>query len=309
MSKYRFDQHMDAPSALFFARQLEYIRPKIFEKKFPEFKARKFLPINNEVNSGAETITVRSMEEFGAAKLASALSGAAPRVDLAATESSQHFRSITAAYGWSIQEARAAMMAGLPLDMKKANAARKVIEQKIDEVLLVGDTAMGLTGLFNLSGTMTYSTPNGALGSKAWTSKTPLEVVKDLSTMVIQMAEDSKDQEIPDSLLLPIQRLAYIKNTKMGDGESVSILNHFLANNPNISYVDSSWRLTTAGGSSSNRAVLYRRDPEALEGLISQEFEQLPPQFLNYEVLTNCHARVGGVGLYLPNSVMYADNI
>ena len=46
-----------------------------------------------------------------------------------------------------------------------------------------------------------------------------------------------------------------------------------------------------------------------LEAICPIIFEQLAPQFEGYEVLTNCHARCGGVVLYYPKSVSYADYI
>jgi hypothetical protein len=50
-------------------------------------------------------------------------------------------------------------------------------------------------------------------------------------------------------------------------------------------------------------------DPEILQGVITQEFEMLPPQLRGFESVTYCHARVGGLELRYPKALAYADDV
>ena len=43
------------------------------------------------------------------------------------------------------------------------------------------------------------------------------------------------------------------------------------------------------------RMLTYQRDPEILELIIPQDFEQFPPQARNLAFVVPCHARIGGV--------------
>jgi hypothetical protein len=55
--------------------------------------------------------------------------------------------------------------------------------------------------------------------------------------------------------------------------------------------------------------VCYRKDPNVLELIVPQEFEQFPPQERNLEVVINCHMRCGGVVCYYPLAISFGDGI
>jgi hypothetical protein len=235
-----------------------------------------------------------------------------PSVNLFGRETTTKIRGIGASYSYSMQEARAAMLAGLPLDARKAAAARHAIEQKIDDVICVGNTddfGITLSGLFTLSGTETYANPNGAAGSPTWALKTPDEILEDLHGMARQVHTNSKGIESPDNMVMPLDSYGLISTRRMGDGDARTILAKFLADDPHVKTVNTSHRLSSNSGWSGRRVVCYRKDPNKLEALIPQEFEQFAPQFDGMIVKTNCHARVGGVILYFPKSVIYCDGV
>lgn len=308
--KYDFAR-MDASDAVFFTRQLEVIRPQLFEVTYPELKGRRLVPINTTIHPGAEEYTYRVYDRVGVAKLVADYANDFPRVDILGTESTQKIRSIGDSYGWSIQEARAAQMAQLNLDVRKAMAARAAIELLIDEILLVGSTSLGVTmeGLFNLTGVNTYTVPNGVAGSPLWANKTPGEILADAVGMVSKVYTDSNEVESPDTLVLPTDSHGLMATLPIGDGDNRTVLSRFLADSQHIRFVETSHRLNTAGSGGGRRMVAYKRDPNKLEGLLPQDFEQMPPQYEAMQVVTFCHARVGGVVSYFPKSIIYADGI
>lgn len=51
---------MDAGESIFFARELEYIKAKTYDIKFPQLKARELLPVEFEANAGAESTLITS---------------------------------------------------------------------------------------------------------------------------------------------------------------------------------------------------------------------------------------------------------
>jgi hypothetical protein len=58
-----------------------------------------------------------------------------------------------------------------------------------------------------------------------------------------------------------------------------------------------------------DRAIVYDKSPEVLEALVPVEFEQFAPQMVGLETITECQARLGGVVLYRPKAVLYADGL
>lgn len=303
----------DAAESMFFARQLEFIRPGLLEVLYPDLIGKTLVPVNNSVPAGAEQYTYRVSDHVGTAVVTSDYSERAPTADVKGFEYTQQIRGIQIAYQYTLQEARAAMVAGLPLDVRKAMAARDVAERKLDDVIFNGDTAGTLVGLLGLSNTNTYTIPNGAKGVATWfdtngvATKTPDEVVQDMHKATNKIVTDSLNIERPDTMLLPLTSYDFISTTRMGFGSDRTILEFFLSTSPFIKQVVQSHKGETAGVSSGRRMVVYKRDPMKLEVIIPQEFEQLPPQQEGFRLITHCHMRTGGVVLYYPKSVLYAD--
>ena len=313
--KFRFD-NMDASENVFFSRQLEQIRAQAFEVQYAALKGFDFVPAKTDFHPGVEDYTYRVFDKVGRAMLSSNGSDKGPRVDLKGFETTAKFKTLKDSYGYNIQEARNAMMAQMDLNGRKAKAARDAIMTLNDDAILLGANApdsqlvgSGFTGLFTLSGTEVYAVPNGGTGSTLWTSKTPDEVVQDMHGMVFQVEQNSNEIEKCDTMILPLSRKGLVSSTRMGDGSNQTILTHFLETNGSIKRVEFSQKLNANTAWTGARAMAYKKDPEKLECLIAVAFEQLPPQYDGYEVLTHCQARVGGTICYFPKSVVYANNI
>jgi len=60
---------LDANESIFFARQLEYIRPKAYDVKRAKLSALEVMPIDTSTNPGAEYITYRQYDSVGSAKV------------------------------------------------------------------------------------------------------------------------------------------------------------------------------------------------------------------------------------------------
>lgn len=308
--KFRFD-NMDASENAFFSRQLETIRAQAFEVRYAELKGKTLVPVKTDIHPGAEEYTYRVYDRVGRAAVSSDASDRGPDVEIKGTEKTQKIRTLKAHYKFSIQESRAAQMAQSDLDARKARAARDSIETLHDDIMLVGDAESGMKGLFTLSGTETYTVPNGQSGSTLLTTMTPDEIVQVLHAMVYQVNQNSSEIETCDTLVLPLARRGLIMSTRMGDGSNDTIYTHFMATNGHIKRIEWSQKLNAApaGEWVGCRAVAYKNSPDKLECLMPVPFDQLPPQWDGYTVKTHCHARNGGIVLYFPKSVIYADNI
>lgn len=303
----------DAGESAFFARQLEEIRGRSYDLKLIELKARMLIPVDNSVPPGADAVTYRQYTSFGVAKMVASYAEDFPRADVYGKEFTVRPKSIGASYGYNVQEIRAAQMTGLPLEQRRANAARRAIEEKIDSIAQVGDTDTGLTGFLNQGTFTSYVIPSGS-GSgatQAWTTKTPSEILADMNGIVNAVISNTKEVEHPDTMLLPIDQYTLIAVTPFSaqNASNVTILEMFLRNNPWVSEVEPWYALKGAGASTSDRMVVYKRDPDHLMLVIPQEFEQFPPQVKGMEFVVPCHARCGGVQVPYPLAIAYGDHI
>jgi hypothetical protein len=130
-----------------------------------------------------------------------------------------------------------------------------------------------------------------------------------MNSAVHTIVTTTKEAEKPDTMLLPVDKYAYIASTPLQAGSDTTILQFFLRNSPYITSVEPWDKLTGAGAGPTNRMMVYRRDPDALQLVIPQEFESFPPEQEGLNSVIACHARTAGVQCYYPMSVLYADGI
>jgi hypothetical protein len=301
----------DAGESAFFARELEEVRARSYDLKLIELKGRMLVPVDNSVPPGADAVTYSQYTSSGMAKLISSYAEDFPRADIFGKQFTVHPKSLGASYGYNIQEIRAAQMTGLPLEQRRANAARRAIEEKIDKMAQIGDADTDCTGLLNQSAAGTYVIPNGASGSQTWALKTPVEILADLNGIANSIVSTTVEVEHPDTIVLPIAQFLLISVTPWSpqNASNVTILEMFLKNNPWVSEVEPWYACKGAGSGSTDRMVCYKRDPDHIMLVIPQEFEQFPPQVKGMEFVVPCHARCAGVQVPYPLSIAYGDGI
>lgn len=302
--------HLDANESIFFLRELDFIKSKSYDVQYPELKARSLIPVSFEAGAGAETITYEQYDQVGMAKIVSSYADDLPRADIKGKEFTSRVRSLADAYGYNIQEIRAAKMAGKPLEQRKANAAKRAMMQKEDSIAALGDADFGLIGLINHPNISSTTLPaDGTGASTLWSTKTPLLIIRDLNKVANFIVENTKEVEQPNTMLMPVEKYNYIATTPVGDNADKTILKFFLDNSPYIKEVIPWNKLKAAGAGGLDRMIAYDKNPEKLTLEIPQDFEQLDLEQRGLEFLVPCHSRCGGVIIYYPLSVVYADGL
>lgn len=304
-----FGGRMDAAESAYIARELEEIRAQTYDIKYPNLIARTLIPVNNAIPAGAEVVTYKQFDMVGAAAIIASYADDLPRSDVLCKSFSVSPKDLGASYGYNYREAKVAEYTGIPLDAKKAEAARRAVEQLIDKIGKTGDTSTGLLGLLNQPNTSLYTVPNGASGFPDWARKTPDEIIKDINGIINGIVSSTSEVEIPDTLLLPTEQYTFITSTPRSSNSDTTIAAYVLANNPYLKEIVPWNILNQAGASSADRMVAYRKDSNALEFYIPEEFNQLPPEKRNLEVIVDCVARCGGVVVFYPLSISYGDGI
>jgi hypothetical protein len=259
--------------------------------------------VDNSVPEGAASYNYTMWEMIGMAQIIANYADDLPNVGVLAYEHPTPIRSLGSKYDYSIQDMRAAAMAGVPLDAQKARAARRAIEQAIDYIAALGDTPAGLPGMLNNG-----NVPLAAVVNAPWDTATALQIVQDLVLIEQTVITQSLETQVPDTLLLDPYSYGLLLNPMTLTGDStLTILKHFLATSDNIKNVARWSRLTDAGAQGVTRGVCYQRDPEVLQLIIPKEFNQLPPQPKNLAFVVPCEARIGGVDIRYPLGMVYFD--
>lgn len=311
-------EKLDAKDAIFFARELEHVKSRTYDTQFPEFKARSLIPVSYEANTGAETIKYDTFTEVGIAKVVANYAKDFPRADIKGEENVSFVRSLGDSYGYSIQDIRAASLAGKPLQQRKANAARRAIGQLEESIAWYGDAAYKLGGMLSNVNIPSGTLPaDGTGASTQLKDKTPDQIIRDLNDCANSIVETTKGVEMPNTLLLPIEQYTYIASTPRSSTSDTTILEYFLQNNPFITQVDwlNQLKEPTAGWASVGLSftgdimIAYNRSPDKLTLEIPQDFEQFAPQLNKMEYEVECHERIGGVLIYYPLSMNICEGV
>jgi hypothetical protein len=313
---------MDAADSAFFARELEQIKARVWERQYPPYSAWDLFPLSTEIDPGAETIVWQEMDRVGVAKVISAYATDLPRVDVYGTENVSQIRTVGDSYGFSNQDIRAARLAGKPLDSRKAQAARQAMDATMNRVAWFGDRKHGLKGVLETANAnlVIAATAVAAPNGTAWSStsgKTPAEILADLHNLYQASRTASNDVERIDTIVLPPDPYGYINTEPRSTTSDTTILEFFRRTHPEVRTVTTAVELTSVpaaslpsgAASAANVAMAYSRSDEKLTHEIPMMFTQHTEQIQGLEHVVPCEGRTGGVIVYRPVSISFMEGI
>ena len=314
MSEY---MHLDANESIFFNRELETIRAKSYDVKYDDnFKMLALLPISMEGDPLDTQITHRVFGRVGVAKMGGGdYATDFPSVDVFGSEVTVKVYPIQASYKYNKDEIARAARANKPLEQMRANAARKAIDKKLNDVAMNGDTVTGATGLFNASGISSYTVPAGATGSKTnWETKTADEILADLYGISNQIISNTKGIEVPDIIALPLTSYQLIERKRISNDSEKTILTYFLENSKSIKQIVWFNELETAAPTDtaydSNKAMFcWKNDADHLVFDLPMPFTQEELMVDGLEYVVPCRAKTAGVTIFYPLSCAKAYGI
>lgn len=231
------DTRITDGDAVFMQRQLEAIESQTYDVLYPDLEARDVFTTNSFGGAGAQTLTYRSYGRVGSAAVINARAIDLPKSDIHGKEYSIGVKSMGVAYDFDIDEIAAAQMAGMPLEARKAMAARRGYEELVNKIVWDGHKETGLKGLFDNQDITRSNVAAGVAGGTEWEKKTPDEILADMNAAAAAMYTSTKKIHKPDTLLLPVAKWAYIAQTPRSPMSDTTILQYFLANNQFIKSV------------------------------------------------------------------------
>jgi len=308
---------LDQGETIFFEQELEHVKAKAYQKKYPLMKALNGLfPISTEADPADETITYEMFDEVGVAKIIASYADDLPVADIKGERFTSDIRGIGTSYGYSIQEIRKGSKTGKPLKQSKANSSKRANDQEVNRIAWYGDSKYNLVGfLFHPNVTSEIVQVGATSGNSLWSGKLPSEILTDMNAAVTDTIELTNGVEAPDTMILPIAQYALIQKTPLAAGSDTTILQFFLANNPSITRIDWVNELKdvtpapTGASGPVNVMATYTREADHLSLEIPQFFEQLPPEPRNLAYKVACHSRCGGMIIAYPLSVRLVEGV
>jgi len=296
---------LDATGAVFFQRELEHIKSQTYDVQYGDLMYRELFPVNSDVNPGATTITYRTYDSVGTANIINSYSSDLPRADVAGKETTIPVRTIAASFGYSVKEIKSASMANFSLDQRRAGAARRAIEEKMNEVAFNGDAESNLPGLFSNTDITETAVADGASATKVWVDKTPDEIILDVTNACSVMYEGTQKVEKPSRLVCPPAQWNLLWSTPRATGSDMNIAQWILANSPFIKEIVASQEMQAAGSGGEDMFMIYNPDPSKLQLEIPEDITFLPAQEQNLEMVVPVTSEFAGLNIYYPKSLAF----
>jgi hypothetical protein len=299
--------NLDAAETMFFERELESVKSRTYDAIRAPLKALELIPMSTDAGAGAETITYQQFDMTGIAKIVANYDDDLPRANVKGKEFTSRVKSIGNSFGYSLQEVRAAQLAGSPLNARLATAAGRAQREKWNRLAFYGDEEHGIQGWLNNVNVPSSAVVAGESTNTEWSTKTADEILKDMNDAVTQVINTTNGAEQPDTIVLPINQYRLINTTARSANSDLTILQYFERNNPGVSV---EWANELAGSfDGENGFIVYRRDPETMTLEMPSPFEMLPVQEGGFEYVVPCHSRFGGVIVYYPLSMAFKTGI
>lgn len=303
-------------TAAFFARELDYVKSKAYDKQYPELSALQYLPITSEVNEGAETTTWYGYEVTGMAEIINNYADDLPRADVKGKPTTVEIVSVGNSYGYNAQEMRASVYTGKNLDARKGTAAKRAHDLKVNYIAFCGDKHTKLVGIFSEdAGIPEYALSEVDVDGKKYTDfahKTPDQILGDLNGIQKFTDKLTKSVERPDTLALPSHIYMDLSTRRIPETQT-TILSFLKDHAPYIKNWESWNELSNDSDmfnpSKKNVMFLYTKDPDKFSLEIPMPFKQYPVQIKNLETVVPCESRCAGLTIYYPLSMALAFGI
>ena len=225
------DARLSDADGLYFQRQLEVIEQTTYDVLYPDLEARECFPTLTLGGAGATSLTYRSYDRVGKAQVINARATDLPKSDISGREYSINVKSVGCAYDYDIDEVASAQMSGMPLEARKAMAARRGYEEYINDAVWYGDITGGFVGLFAQPNIAHNPVVAGASTKTTWVDKTPDEILFDLNNACGAMYAATKKIHKPTEIWLPVAEWNYINTTPRSAVSDTTILGYFINNN------------------------------------------------------------------------------
>ena len=307
-----FDSAEDA--SVFFARELDYVKSKSYDKQYPEMTALKIFPISHEVNEGAETVTYYSYEKTGFAKIISNYATDLPRADVKGKPTTSNIKSIGDSYGYSMQDMRASRLANKSLDVRRGEAAKYQIDRKMNELAWAGDADSGLMGVLSANNNVpvyTLANSTGTPTSTAWADKDQDEIIADIKGMRQFMATTTMNVEVPDTVVIPPSVRIELSGRRI-EHTSDTIFSFIQKAFPELTWVEAPELEANSGACNpygQKLILMFKNDPEKFTIEVPLDYYQYAAQPKGLEIQIPCEARMAGAIIYYPMSMLIAAGV
>lgn len=310
----------------YFVNQLDNLDPRLYQPLVSvswgrDIKLRPGITMSNESTSfirsafaAAGSLANPTGNSGGNMPWVSAETTAIPGVSINGERVVLPLRLLAREISYTSPELDRSQLLGQPIDAQKMDAFNVIYQMNTDQMVYVGSSDVGATGLLNSALVTSGAVANGASGSPLWVNKTALEILADVNTLLTSCWLASAYAVCPSSLRLPPAQFSYISSQLVSSAGSISILQFLKQNsialNINGKELDIQpikW-LPGLGADSTDRMMVYTNELDRVR------FPMVPVRrevayYQGIRFIAPYLWAFGEVELVYPETVQYADGI
>lgn len=315
----------------FFVSQLAHVEPEVLMIQYADIQYPDLIPVDDSAWDWAPQITWFSGDGTGEPKEIANAGDDIPLAQLSRDIHQVDVSMFALGFGYTEADIQSAMRVGTNLSSEQAMNVRRLVEEKIEDIIWEGDTRHQWESFLNSSLVTNQAAAFGDGGMNAsnrlWTNKTATEILKDINTALSGVRETTSRVEMADTLCLPPAACdllswmhlpqtdrslwSYIMENnvytnKTGRQLSIYEINELDTAGPAVSGTTE----RTEGGEGTGRMIAYRRSPDVLKFHMPMPFSFFNPRMENsLKYLVDGIFRTGGLEIRRPGAMRYIDGI
>lgn len=305
----------------YYVNQLENLDKRLYEPLTSiswgrDIKLRSGITMSNESTSFIQSAFAGAgtLDSVGNMPWISAETTAIPGVSVNGQKIVLPLRLLGREVAYTSVELERSQLTGQPIDVQKMDALNILYQMNTDQMVYIGSTDVGATGLINNADVTATGVANGAGGSPLWINKTPTEILADVNTLITATWKAAAYAVCPGKLLLPPAQFAYISSQLISSAGSQSILKFLIENcislqiNGKALDIQPVKWLTGAGADSEDRMVAYTNE----ENRVRYPMVPIRRETAYYQGIRYTAPYIWAFGemeFVYPETVQYADGI
>lgn len=322
-------QILDAQTISLIGNETLAINSRVYAAMYPNFDYARLISVDTSGGEWSNGVETYFTDFTGEARWQSLGAKDVPVVSVSQSATTRKVLELAVGYDWHIGETQRVANSRAPAEIfnvveRRARAAREVAERKIYEITLLGDSAVGYSGMLNYSGVTTTTAAADGTGGVTWWvdaagvgTKTPAQIVRDINVALSGVSRATLDVVLANTLLIPQSAMEYIAATPYSATTMETILSFIMRTNRYTLETGQPLTIrglreleTAAAGGTTGRMVAYFNSPEYAKLHLNMPFNFLPQyQDGPFSFKVPGLARTGGVEFLSEKAVRYVDGI
>jgi len=238
--------------------------------------------------------------------------GPFPRVDIAGEGHNNRAHTMGCSFGFELSELQGWELQGLggSLPEGKARAARRFHDADLNDAIMRGVAALGISGMINMPGSLQLQAGVVAGTTADWLDPlvTPNQITDTFEALYSAIYDGSNGKLKPNTCVIPSKVATRLRRqNSLANGDS--IITWLRETFPEITKWEIDPRMNTAGLGGTKAMLLYNRDKDMVWALMPQLLRPLPVYIKHQNTEQAFQSRYAGIACPYPTSVALLSGV